>query len=211
MIGKIAVFGFLLLPAAAWAQIITVDESADTEAEEKAPTVQVTPPTPQVAAPAPQAATPQVKDTPLTYPGKLTSGHELYMRGDFQGALTAYESAKLMSPEEPIAYYYLGFAQARLARYDDAIVTLRAACTKAGEKDPSLHAKALFAIAVVEEMRWNLEKAKEAWTGYLGFARTHDGAQTFPASAEARIAAIEKMKSLDEQYEVVRGRIDSSK
>jgi hypothetical protein len=204
MIRKMAVLGFFLLPVAAWAQTVSVDVGVETPAEQIVPAEQ--------AAPTGQQATaPQVKGTPLTYQGKLVNGHDMYMKGDFQGALTAYEVAKQMSPGEPITYYYIGFTQAKMARYDDAVVTLRTTCTLAGEKDPSLHAKALFAIGVVEEMRWNLDAAKEAWIAYQGFKQTHESAQMFLSTAEARLVAIEKMQKLDEQYQVVRERIEGSK
>ena len=188
---------FLLLPCTSIAQAISVEVSADAEAGKPEP------------APA-ETTVPQIKQTGQTYHGRLASGHQRYLAGDFSGALSEYEAAKQMSPGDPSAYYFIGCTQARLARYDDAIVTLKTTGTLAGEKDPSLQAKALFMSAVVEEMRGRLDAAEAAWTAYRGFAQTHDSAQTFPATPDARIAAIEKMRKLDQEYAVVRERLANS-
>jgi tetratricopeptide (TPR) repeat protein len=188
----------LLLPSTAFAQAISVEASAGAQTGQSEPA-------------GTEVSAPQIKKTGQTYHGRLAAGHQLYQKGDYSSALSEYEAAKQMSPGDPIAYYFIGCTQARLARYDDAIVTLKTTSTLAGDKNPSLHAKALFFSAVVEEMRWRLDEAEAAWNAYRGFAQTHDSAKTFPNTPEARLAAIEKMRKLDKEYSAVRERLESSK
>lgn len=157
------------------------------------------------------SAVPQVVDTPQTYHGKLARGHALYLSGDYEGALSAYEEAKTKTPGDPLGYYFIGCALAKLDRYDDAIISMRTIANVGGGKNPSLEAKGLFMIAVIEEMRAKLDSAKEAWNVYKGYAQTHTDAVTFIPTAEARLSAFEKKRALDEQYVAVRERIDASK
>ena len=153
----------------------------------------------------------QVVETPLTFHGKLARGHGLYLSGDHAGALSAYEEAKKAESGNPIVYYFIGCAMAKVGRYDDAMVTLKAMTTLGGDSDVSLMAKSLFMIAVVQEMGGRLDAAKEAWVAYQDYARSHVNAVTFAATPEARLAAIEKKKKLDVEYAVVRERIAASK
>ena len=153
----------------------------------------------------------QLVETGATFHGELAKGHELYKNKDFEGAYTAYEAAKDKQPGSPLAYYFLGCTQIQLARYDDASVTLRAVTTMAGTKNPSIHAKALFLIAMVEEMKGQLVAAKDAWTIYKSFIEANKDAIGYPGTADARIQAIDKKRALDEKYKVVQERIAASK
>ncbi|MDJ0766148.1 MAG: hypothetical protein QNJ97_24410 [Myxococcota bacterium] len=150
-------------------------------------------------------------DTPASFQGELAKGHGLYEKGKYEKALKAYQSAKEMVPGDPLSYYFIGWTQARLARYDDAIVTLRTATTMAGDKDPVLYAKGLFSIAVVEELRYQLDAAQAAWRAYKEYAQTQSKAGSFVATADARLAAIKKQQALDKKYAAVRERINQSK
>ncbi len=198
MVRDIVVFASLiLLPAAAFAQGV--------------PVITQTPPPPSSAGTPDTAATaPQVVDTPETVHGKLARGHRLYLGSDFAGALSAYEQAKEMEPGNAAIYYFIGCAQIKLDRFDDARVTLKTVSTLAGAKDESLSAKAMFLVAVLEENRRRFDTAKEDWGAYKGYAQTHQQAVTFIATAEARLEAIERKRKLDEEYAVVRERIASS-
>jgi hypothetical protein len=81
----------------------------------------------------------------------------------------------------------------------------------AGVKNPSIHAKALFLIALVEEMRGQLVSAKDGWIAYKSYIQTNKDAIGYPGTADARIEAIDKKLALDEKYKVVQERIASSK
>ncbi|MCP4676851.1 MAG: tetratricopeptide repeat protein [Deltaproteobacteria bacterium] len=156
------------------------------------------------------ATPPQIVNTPMTFAQKLAQGHQLYLDKNFTGALSTYEQAKEIEPGNAAVYYFIGCAQVKLGRHVDARVTLKTVATLAGSKDESLAAKAMFLTAVIEEDRKRFDTAKEDWTSYKGYAQTHQGAVTFVSSADARLAAYEKKRELDEKYAVVRERIASS-
>ncbi len=144
---------------------------------------------------------------PESYTGKLEYGHELYLKGDFESALFAYNAAKEMKPSEPLSLYFIACAQAKLTRYDDAVSTLTALRTVCGEKLASLNARGLFLAACIEEMRGNLDNAELAWIAYKQFVSSHAGISSFAATAEARLSAFEKKRALDESYRGVSERI----
>jgi tetratricopeptide (TPR) repeat protein len=152
---------------------------------------------------------PELEPEQTNFHGQLAKGHALYVSGDYTGALTAYDAAKTMAPGEAVVNLFVGYTQAKLGRYDDAILALRTITTMSGSQDASLHAKALFVIAWVEEMRGGIEAIEGAWTGYEGYAQIHNDALTFVTTAQARIAALERMRKLDEKYRIVRERIAS--
>ncbi len=154
-----------------------------------------------------QPAAPASLSIPEGYNAKLEYGHGLYLKGDYQSALTVYRAAKDSKTTDPLPLYFIACAQAKLSQYDDAMTTLSALKTVCGDKLQSLHARALFLEAVIEETRGNLENAKLAWTVYKRFATSHIDIQTLPKSADARLQAIAKKTELDAQYQVVRERI----
>lgn len=188
--------GLLLLPLGAAAQSVVVTPVTDAGKPALA--------SPASTAPATDAAAPAAL---ATAGSKLASGHALYLQGDFPGALAAYEEAKELAPGSAHVYYFIGCAQARLNRYDDALVTWRTATTIAGAKDENTAGKALFQIAVTEEQRSRFDAAKDAWTAYQGFAQTHAKALTFVSSAKARLEALDKRAKLNEEYAPVREKI----
>jgi Flp pilus assembly protein TadD len=163
----------------------------------------------EAAVPAPTVQ-PAPAEMPPTFHGKVARGHQLYLAGNHGEALSAYELAKEMEPGNPFVYYLIGCTLAKLERFDDARVTLKTASTLASGKDEALNAKALFAIAVIEDNRGRLDEAETAWTEYQGFAQTHGAIETFIGTAEDRLKAIEARRKLDEQYAVVRERIGKS-
>lgn len=144
---------------------------------------------------------------PEGYNAKLDYGHSLYLKGDYQGALTVYRAAKDSKSTDPLPLYFIACTQAKLGQYEDATVTLSALKTVCGDKLPSLHARALFLAAIIEETRGDDENAKAAWTAYKQFAAGHSGIPAFVGSADSRLQALEKKRALDEQYNAVRERI----
>lgn len=153
----------------------------------------------------------QVIDAPISVQERLNRGHKLYAEQDFKGALSEYEQAKTDTPGAAIVYYFIGCAQARLAKYEDAILTFKTVSTLAGGRNNSLMGKAMFWLASIEEMRRQYDASVEGWKAYQGFAQTHQDAVTFPKTADARIEAINNTKALDESYRVVRERIQGAK
>ncbi|MBW2276231.1 MAG: hypothetical protein JRF63_01995 [Deltaproteobacteria bacterium] len=150
-----------------------------------------------------EAAAPEL---PAHYEGKLARGHASYMATDYSGALATYQAAKDQDAGRALAYYFMACAMSKLDRHDEAVGMLKTTATIAGEKDQSLHAKALFMIAVVQERKGDWAAAKTAWNEYLSYAKTHGDATTFVPVAEGRIEVIEKKLKLDEDYGPVRER-----
>ena len=144
---------------------------------------------------------------PEGFKAKLDTGHALYLKGDYRGALTLYRAAKDSKSTDPLPLYFIACAQAKLEQYTDALTTLSALKTVCGDKLQSLAARSLFLEAVIEETRGNLENAKAAWTAYKQFATEHSDIPAHVASADARLLALEKKAALDEQYRAVRERI----
>ncbi len=176
--------------------------------------VTVTVPQPEPApAPAaePVAAPAPAIDTSLDFHGLISQGHSLYIQQNFEGAMQSYEAAKNKEPGDPMVYYFIGCVQIKLARFDDAQVTFTTVKTMAGDKDTNIHAKALFMLAHLEELRSNLDAAMNAWTAYKGYVQTRTVAANYIATADARMAVIEAKRALDEQYKVVVERIQASK
>jgi hypothetical protein len=141
---------------------------------------------------------------PPTFEGKLAEGHARYLATDYETALELYEQAKEMNSGEASAYYFIGFAQAALERWEDAVASLKTSATIAGAKKKALHARALFAVAVVQERRGEWKKAEAAWRAYKGYAQTHKDVKTHLSTAESRLEAIEKNNELRDEYEGVR-------
>ena len=148
----------------------------------------------------------ETSDLPATFEGRLAHGHSRYLATDYQGAISAYEKAKELEAGEAVVYYFIGCAEAKLERWDDAVSSLKTTATIAGAKDVALHAKALFMIAVVQERRNEWGDAKAAWTEYLSYAKAHEDALTFVPVAESRLEVIEKRMQLEKDYAVVKER-----
>jgi cytochrome c-type biogenesis protein CcmH/NrfG len=138
---------------------------------------------------------------------RLTKGHLLFMQSDYQGALSAYMSAKTMEPSVAETYVFIGHTLGKLNQHDDAMVTLTAVSALVENKDDAIQAKALFASAAIEETRGPSEAVKEGWMAYKNYAQTHNNVVTFESTATARLAALEKMQELDKKYQLVRERI----
>jgi hypothetical protein len=165
---------------------------------------------PEPAAEQPDTTAAETSDIPATFEGRLAHGHSRYLATDYTGALDSYGKAKELEAGEPVVYYFIGCAEAKLERWDDAISSLKTAATIAGSKDVGLHAKALFMIAVVQERRGEWGAAKAAWTEYASYAKAHEDALTFVAVAEGRLAAIEKRMQLEKDYAIVKERANKT-
>jgi tetratricopeptide (TPR) repeat protein len=144
----------------------------------------------------------------MTYDSMLAAGHKLYVDGDAKGALEKYKAAKDADSGKPAAYYFIGAAQAKLGELAEAVASLNTAASIAGDKDVALHAKALFAAAVVLEQKGDWDAAFDAWNKYLGYAQAHTDVPTFADSAKSRIAAIEKRRELAAEGAATRARAE---
>ncbi|MCP4199027.1 MAG: hypothetical protein GY762_17925 [Proteobacteria bacterium] len=138
---------------------------------------------------------------------RLTKGHRLFIQNNYLGALTFYESAKNMDPSVAESYVFMSYALAKLGRYDDSLVVVAAAAAPLENKDEAIQARALFNRAVIEEMRGPSDAVIEGWMAYERYAKNHKNAVIFVSTAKARLEALEKVKELDDNYQIVRERI----
>ncbi|MCK9460358.1 MAG: hypothetical protein M0R80_12035 [Proteobacteria bacterium] len=150
-------------------------------------------------------------DVPVgsSYDAMLTAGHKLYVSGDTKGALEKYEAAKEATSGKAAAYYFIGAAKAKLGEFPEAVAALNTAATIAGDKDVVLHAKAMFATAVVQEKSGDWDAAYDAWKKLLEYAEAHADAKSFPDSARSRIGAIERRRTLETEGAAIRSRAEN--
>ena len=139
----------------------------------------------------------------------IDQGHTQYLGGNYKDALSHYSNAKETNPAEPMALYFIGCAQAKLDRHDEALSTLQALIAVVRETNSSIHARSLFMIAVIEEMSGDNAGVVEAWTEYKAFAEAHQNIRTFVSSATQRLSAYQARAEQEERYKPVRERISS--
>ena len=133
-------------------------------------------------------------------------GNAKYAARDFPGAIDAYQSATELRPHDGLGFYLLGEALLAAGRPGDA----EAAWTQASVESataPALHARVLFVLADVAERQKKWDDAKARWAGYSAWATQYPAAGAFPATADTRTQAIDRMLAQDKAYEAVRQRI----
>jgi tetratricopeptide (TPR) repeat protein len=144
------------------------------------------------------------------YMRTCSQGNAKYAARDFGGAIEQYQKAIELSPDQPLGHYLLGEAELAAGSLTDA----DAAWTRASQgstEDPAMHARVLFVLADLKERERRLDDARAAWEAYLDWAAQYPSAPAFPASAKARLQAIDAVLELDRSYEGVRKRIADTK
>jgi len=155
----------------------------------------------------PAPAMPGVSDrTPAAWVA-IQRGHRAFQARDFDTALAAYREAAMATPPLTIAHYFIGAAQRAKGSFDEAIESFRTASRLAGDSDPGLKAKALFNIAMTFEAKHDLASAREAWLEYKTWCTTHASIAGYPQIADERVATIDAVQALNQNYEAVRQRI----
>ena len=137
----------------------------------------------------------------------IQRGHRAFQARDFDTALAAYREAAMATPPLTIAHYFIGAAQRAKGSFDEAIESFRTASRLAGDSDPGLKAKALFNIAMTFEAKHDLASAREAWLEYKTWCTTHASIAGYPQIADERVATIDAVQALNQNYEAVRQRI----
>lgn len=128
---------------------------------------------------------------------------------DFPGAVELYRKAIQLQPANPLGHYLLGEVQLAQNNITEAEASMNQA-DNVGDKMPAIKTKVLFVLADLKERQKKWDDAKTAWTRYNEWATNHD-AGAMPASAAARIQAIDDMLKQDKAYEIVRQRIAAEK
>ncbi len=125
---------------------------------------------------------------------------------DFAGAMEQYRKGIQLQPANPLGHYLLAEAQLVQGNLSEAEASMNQA-ENVADKAPSVKAKVLFVLAELKERQKKWDEAKTAWRRYEEYAGNHSDAAAMPASAAARIAAIDEQLKQDDAYAVVRERI----
>jgi tetratricopeptide (TPR) repeat protein len=137
-------------------------------------------------------------------------GNAKLVSRDFPGAIELYRKAIQMQPTNPLGHYLLGEAQSAAGNLPEA----EASWTQAdnlGDKAPEVKVKVLFCLADLKERLKKWDDAKAGWQRYKEFIAGHAAAGGAPASADARILAIDEAMKQDKAYDIVRQRIAAEK
>ena len=137
-------------------------------------------------------------------------GNKKLVSRDFPGAIQLYRQAIQLQPTNPLGHYLLGEAQSASGNLAEA----EASWTQAdnlGDKVPDVKVRILFCLADLKERQKKWDDAKAAWQRYKEYIASHAGAGGAPASADARISAIDEMLKQDKAYDIVRQRIAAEK
>ncbi len=156
------------------------------------------------AAPAAAAAN---THQPTPFDAAIMRGATAYHDHNLNAATTAFREAATANARSPLPQLYLGFvAQAR----GDAATALgayrEAARIAQAEGDDRNRARALAAIANVNESQNRWDDARNTWAEYATFADAH-AQVAFPAVARARSETIGRRGALETEYAPVRERI----
>ena len=129
---------------------------------------------------------------------------------DFPGAIELYREAIQLQPTHPLGHYLLGEAQSASGNLTEAEASWTQADNVA-DKYPDVKTRVLFCIADLRERQKKWDDAKTAWQHYKEYVSAHADAGGFPASADARIQAIDEAMKQDKAYDIVRQRIAAEK
>ena len=99
---------------------------------------------------------------------KVQEGNDAYAGGRYEEALTAYQEAKELLPDDPIVDYNIGNALHRLQRYPEATAASRAAAQEADRSDDAAtFVRAMYATGNHALQSEALEEARDAYIEVL--------------------------------------------
>ncbi len=143
---------------------------------------------------------------------RCVKGNAKFLAHDVAGASDIYRQAIQLAPKRALPHYLLAEAFLSEGKLTEAEAELNDAEQASDDRDPNVHGKVLFVIADTKEREKKWDDAKAAWKAYSEYSAKHSDAGMTPATAPARVQAIDDMLKLDKAYEIVRQRIaDESK
>lgn len=180
-----------LLPSTALAQTARARPAAPTPAA--------------AAAPATPAAT--NAHQPTAFDAALARGADAYRERRYDVAATAFREAAQANARSATPQLYLGYVAAARGEAATALGAFREAARIAqAEGDARNRARAMAAIAAVNESQGRWDDARNTWTEYVTFGDAH-APETYPSVARARTEAIGRRGALEQEYAPVRERI----
>jgi tetratricopeptide (TPR) repeat protein len=135
----------------------------------------------------------------------VVKGQSTFIARDIPGAISVFQEAIKLDPEQMLAFYRLGEAEQEAGKLDDADKAWEAALSKKGHDD--LKGKVLFNIAGLRERQQKWQAAKDAWQSYTAFLQGNPKVLGFPATAADRIKQIDRRVQLEADYGKVKERI----
>ena len=161
--------------------------------------------TPAPAAPAAAPAAGASRATP--FQAAMQRGVTAFQQRNWEAAATAFREAAGADARSAQPALYLGF----VARARDDAATAMAQFREAqriamAEGDDASRARAMAAVADLEERAGRWDEARAGWQAYTVFADGH-ASVSFPAVGRGRIEAINRRAALATEYEPVRTRI----
>lgn len=139
------------------------------------------------------------------YMEAVVRGQNAYVARDFQGAVTAFQDAIKLDPQQMLGFYLLGEAQLEAGKPEEAEAAWTTGLSKKGAED--LNAKLLFIMADLRERQKNWQAAKDAWAAYSAFLTSHPQAKGYAATAEERTKRIDQRMKDEKDYAAVKERI----
>jgi len=146
----------------------------------------------------------------------VVKGEASYVARDLPGAISTFQEAIKLKPDEMLAFYRLGEAEQESGHLDDADKAWEAAlskrCTQGmgcerGKGADDLKAKVMFSIAFLRERQQKWAAAKDAWQAYAAFLQGNSKIHGYPATAADRIKMIDRRVQLEADYGKVKQRI----
>jgi len=135
----------------------------------------------------------------------VVKGQSTFVARDIPGAISVFQEAIKLDPEQMLAFYRLGEAEQEAGKLDDADKAWEAALSKKGPDD--LKGKVLFVIAGLRERQQKWQLAKDAWQSYAAFLQGNPKVLGYPATAADRIKQIDRRVQLEADYGKVKERI----
>lgn len=130
-------------------------------------------------------------------------------------AIDGYKKAVQLDPKNPMGPYLLGEAYLASGNFGEAEAALKQAADmpESNRQSILIHSRALFALADCYEHEKKWTEAKTAWQAYSENSAKIAAADAaaYPASAEARIKAIDDIVKLQASYSSVRDKIAADK
>jgi hypothetical protein len=144
----------------------------------------------------------------------VNKGEAAFVARDIPGAVSTFQEAIKLKPDEMLAFYRLGEAEQESGKLDDADKAWEAAlskrCTQGCDNrntPDNLKAKVMFAIAFLRERQQKWPAAKDAWQSYAAFLQGNAKVHGYPATAADRIKMIDRRVQLEADYGKVKERI----
>jgi tetratricopeptide (TPR) repeat protein len=138
----------------------------------------------------------------------LLKGDKAYIARDFDSAITAYQEAIKLEPQNALGHYRMGEAQLAKGNQAEAEQSWTAGLRFVADNH-KLKAKLLFVIADLRERQKNYDDALARWDDYAKFVTAEQAAKGFAQTPPERKKRIDEWKKNSADSAEVKKRIDA--